>query len=156
MSISQAAVATIVDHVTMTMLQMPSADRDEAGAPVAGPSVEAQVQLFGTRTFIMTMHFSEALAIAAAQRIFRLGTRPPSEADIDDAVGEIVNVVAGNLRSLLPGSSGHMSLPCVVRGRDYAFAVPGSHVFGHYALDIAGYAAWVNVLATDGADPPHA
>ncbi len=156
MSMNIEAVAAVVDQVSMAMMQMPTRPDADHGAHAQETSVEAQVQLFGTRTFIMTVHFPQALAVAAAQRIFRLGSRPPTDADIDDAVGEIVNVVAGNLRSLLPGSSGHMSLPCVVRGRDFEFAVPGSHVFGHYALDVAGYPAWVNVLATDGADPPHA
>ncbi|QCC78154.1 chemotaxis protein CheX [Nocardioides daphniae] len=40
----------------------------------------------------------------------------PSEADVVDAVGELVNMVGGNVKSLVPGPS-QLSLPLVATGQ---------------------------------------
>ena len=77
MSISQAAVATIVDHVTMTMLQMPSADRDDAGAPVAGPSVEAQVQQTVVNNSTLASSSSEGMAALPSSTTLRKSASAP-------------------------------------------------------------------------------
>jgi chemotaxis protein CheX len=48
-----------------------------------------------------------------------------SEADVRDAVGEVANMVAGNIKALLPEPC-HISLPAVALGSDDAVSVPGT------------------------------
>lgn len=43
-------------------------------------------------------------------------TDEPAEADVVDAFGELVNMVGGNVKSLVPGPS-QLSLPCVAAGQ---------------------------------------
>ena len=51
-------------------------------------------------------------AIAIASNMFAMDEDQLSEAEIRDAVGEIVNMVGGNLKGIVEGESS-LSLPCV-------------------------------------------
>jgi len=44
-----------------------------------------------------------------------------ADADVRDAMGELINMVAGNFKGLLGGT--HLSLPTVVEGQDYRFRI---------------------------------
>jgi chemotaxis protein CheX len=46
--------------------------------------------------------------------------------DVRDVMGELANMVAGNLKCLLPRGTG-LSLPSVVEGSDYTLRVCGVH-----------------------------
>jgi len=48
--------------------------------------------------------------------------------DVVDAIGEIVNIIAGNIKQYVDGGEQIViSLPTVVKGRDHRFAWPGKH-----------------------------
>jgi len=48
--------------------------------------------------------------------------------DVADAIGEIVNIIAGNIRQYVDdGDKIEISLPAVVKGDDYKFAWPSRH-----------------------------
>jgi len=48
--------------------------------------------------------------------------------DVVDAVGEIVNIIAGNVKNEVEGGEKIViSLPTVVKGKDHTFAWPGKH-----------------------------
>lgn len=47
--------------------------------------------------------------------------------DVRDAMGEIVNMIGGNLKSVLPGGVG-LSMPSVVEGKQYSLQVCGSNM----------------------------
>jgi len=48
--------------------------------------------------------------------------------DVVDAIGEIVNIVAGNIKQYVEGGEQIViSLPTVVKGKDHKFAWPGKH-----------------------------
>ena len=55
-----------------------------------------------------------------------VGTAPTEiDADVVDAVGEIVNIIAGNVKPLIPnGDRIVISIPTVVRGKDHNIAWP--------------------------------
>jgi len=48
--------------------------------------------------------------------------------DVRDALGEVANVLAGNLKPLLPRGVG-LSMPSVVEGSDYALYLCGGNLF---------------------------
>jgi CheY-specific phosphatase CheX len=52
---------------------------------------------------------------------------PPSsvDADVCDSMGELVNMIAGNFKALMPAETG-ISIPSVVKGRDYLLQLRGS------------------------------
>jgi chemotaxis protein CheX len=65
--------------------------------------------------------------LSLARRITEALLAPPdghvSAEDVSDALGEITNIVGGNIKALLPPPS-RLSLPTVVEGADYAVTVP--------------------------------
>jgi hypothetical protein len=53
---------------------------------------------------------------------------PVAPDDVRDGLGELTNVIAGNLKPLLP-SGVSLSIPSVVEGRDYALRLCGGNLF---------------------------
>ena len=79
--------------------------------------------------------------------------------DINDAMGELVNMVGGNFKNLIPEMCS-LSLPAVVEGRDYTVKVPGSQPVKRVAFLSEGSVLTVTVLervqAGRGSNPPRA
>ena len=54
-----------------------------------------------------------------------IGTRPAEvDAEVIDAVGELINMIAGNAKSQLETYELSISLPSIIRGREQAIAFP--------------------------------
>ena len=66
------------------------------------------------------------LAVRLAAGMFQAPEQPGFD-EIRDALGELTNMLAGNLKALLPEPSA-ISLPAVALGSDYDMAVVGSRV----------------------------
>jgi hypothetical protein len=47
--------------------------------------------------------------------------------DVRDSVGEIINMIGGNLKSVLPAGVG-LSMPSVVEGADSAYRICGANL----------------------------
>lgn len=78
--------------------------------------------------------------------------QPVSEADLVDALGEVANVVGGNLKSLLP-VPGRLTMPAVARA---APVRSGSRLVSSTPLAWRGRALLVEVWAFPGAPVPGA
>ncbi len=75
-----------------------------------------------------------------------LGEAPAGiDSQVADAVGEVVNMIGGNLKSLLPPGS-HISIPTVVRGADYALRLCTKGQPEHRAFQTGGAIFWVTIL----------
>lgn len=85
------------------------ADRDHAD-----PGWSAAVTVSGKWEAMVTVELSAGLADEVTRRM--LGGSELTEEDIADAVGELVNMIGGNVKSLMPGPS-TLSLPMVTSGR---------------------------------------
>ena len=66
--------------------------------------------------FVLT-GFEPSLAEAVASHMMFPSADLPSEEEVRDAVGEIANIVAGNLKCLIPALT-HMSIPLVIEGTE--------------------------------------
>jgi chemotaxis protein CheX len=80
--------------------------------------------------------------------------------EVNDAMGELVNMVGGNFKTLIPGTCS-LSLPAVVEGRDYSVKVPGSQPIKRVAFQSDGGLLTVSVLERiegggRGTHPPRA
>ena len=58
---------------------------------------------------------------AAAARMFSVPEAELTNEDLRDALGELTNMVGGNVKTLLPGSE-FISLPTVIEGSNYGVA----------------------------------
>jgi chemotaxis protein CheX len=74
----------------------------------------ATVTITGGWDGAVTLEFGVGTAEAVSARM--LGLDEITEADVADAIGELVNMVGGNVKSLMPGPSA-LSLPVVSTGR---------------------------------------
>ena len=123
MHLSSDDVAQIVQEVFSSMLGLEiepvEIEIDNSGAAVAG-----SVGVSGATDYLISMEMQEQAARAVAAAMFGLDAPDVSDDDIADAVGELTNMVGGNIKSLLPEPS-TLSLPVVAQGESPTLKVVG-------------------------------
>ena len=87
----------------------------------------ACIQITGAWVGAIVLTCSETMAKGVTATLFDIERSEVSPEDLMDAVGEMVNVVSGNLKALLPAPSA-LSLPSVADGNNYTVNVPGTVV----------------------------
>ena len=89
-----------------------------AGAPFDATGVwSAAVTISGGWHGVVTVELDADIARQLGARMLDLSSAEEAEdADVADAVGELVNMIGGNVKSLMPGPS-VLSLPAVAAGR---------------------------------------
>lgn len=111
----------------------------------AGGTWSAATSVTGAWNGVVTVEIPDLVAQTATERM--LGLTPDevlSTEDVADAVGELVNMIGGNVKSLMPGPSA-LSLPLVARG---TIASPSDLTeVSHLDLTWAGSPLRVTVLA---------
>ncbi|QSR25040.1 chemotaxis protein CheX [Nocardioides aromaticivorans] len=112
------------------------------GTPFDATGVwSSSVTVSGGWAGVVTVELDEGVAQQLSARMLALPEgEPVADGDIADAVGELVNMVGGNVKSLMPGPS-VLSLPAVAAGRA-AFA---SDVAEVCRLDLAWRGAPVRI-----------
>lgn len=133
-------------NVFETMFQMPL----NCGAPAlkegSGGSydVSAIIGFTGEVEGAVVLSFPEAIA----RRIVTLftGSDPATKEDLSDAVGELVNMVAGGAKALFPNKKVSISCPSVVIGKGHivhgkkdtvTVGIPASCDCGEFSIEIA-------------------
>jgi len=123
----QRALVPAISDIWWSMLsnrivELPMQAYDEV------PFVVGGVRLIGNAQATVVFSCGERLAREAAASMFDISVADVSDAEIRDAVAELTNVAAGNLKGLLPGAHG-LSLPTVVnRNEQRAHLVRGQPV----------------------------
>jgi chemotaxis protein CheX len=92
------------------------------------------VHLSGAYTGSIMLQCSAPAARDAAAALFSMQPADVTQNEVVDALGELANMVGGNVKSMLPGPSA-LSLPAVVHGQ---LAVPGAQVVREVALSWRG------------------
>ncbi len=122
----------------------------------------ARERLEGERTLTACVHvtgdFEGATLVFCTARLARefaaIMFETPADAlsveDVQDALGELANMIAGNIKPLLEGSS-RLSLPSVVEGLDYRLIVPGSRALSQVGLQCQGEPLHVTIVQREGA-----
>jgi CheY-specific phosphatase CheX len=119
-------MANIVSHVFETMLALPATP--VPAGPLAADRVSGAIGIAGDDlTATVYLHFPGNLANGVARAM--LQTPPdqaPGDADVNDVIGEITNMVGARLKSILNDADVYcaVSTPSVIRG---AFAVDAPH-----------------------------
>lgn len=110
-------VRTLTEEVWSTFLGHTAPFTTAEGRPFT-PAWSASVTVKGEWNGMVTMELTGAGAhqLTCGMLAMDPGADEPSEADVVDAVGELVNMVGGNVKSLVPGPS-QLSLPLVATGQ---------------------------------------
>jgi CheY-specific phosphatase CheX len=80
-----------------------------------------------------------------------MGIPEPAQLDDNarDAMGEVVNMVGGNLKSVLPPGVG-LSMPSVLEGHNHAYRICGTHQVERYSFRGDAGPIWVTLVQVDG------
>ena len=117
-------------------------------ATVPGPEVHREVtglvHIDGAWQGALMLRCSTALAAMVTAAMFESVGEPPEE-DVRDAVGELTNMMAGNVKALLPEPCA-ISLPSVALGADYAVRVMGAEPVAEVAFACGGEPLSVTLL----------
>jgi len=124
-SVSFSNLATIVGDVFQTMLGLTA---EPAGPPwePEPSSFTAAVHFAGEWTGALLIEVSPAQGRDWTRLLSAAPDSPSVDADSVDALGELANMVGGNLKSLMPRGVG-LSMPTVVQGSDYSIRICGNN-----------------------------
>ena len=150
MDISAAQIAEISKSVWSSMLGL---DIQES-APVELPRADERymigsIQITGGWNGVVTLACPSTLSREVAALMFGVELEKATPSEIQDAWGEITNMIGGNIKSLIQGSS-QLSLPTVAEGRDFCMGIPGVRPRGKHFFACNGQAFVIELLEKDG------
>ncbi len=118
-------------------------------APLTGTAGERSltgcVQLAGAWEGSVFLYTTAQLAAEVAATMFGTTRESLRNGDVEDALGELTNMVAGNLKIVLPRPC-QLSLPAVVDGIDYRVIVPGTKIAGQVLFESMSQPLLVTLL----------
>ncbi|MBX9581253.1 MAG: chemotaxis protein CheX [Gemmataceae bacterium] len=121
------------------------------GHPAA---ITAVISFFGDPVFSVMLGLPEATAVAVAEKF--CGFEVPFDGpDMGDLVGELVNVMAGEITARLEagGKKAPMSLPTVARGRNVELLPPADARTERLAYTTAAGGFWLKLVRAGSSHP---
>ena len=129
-------LAPIVTEVFGTMVNYPATPAP--AAEIIGSRVTAFIGIGNGKKYTVLLECGEALACKAAGAML-MDTYAEWSDGVQDALAEITNMIAGNVKSKLPEPQGlSLSLPTVVRGSNYECRTPHMKILEEAGFDCAG------------------
>lgn len=142
----EASIDEIVETVWTSTLGLPVVPDDPFRLESErGHTFGGIVQITGAWDGVVAVQCSAALARRATGTMMGLADREIALSDIQDTVGELANMVGGNVKALLPGRC-VLGLPVVVEGADFRMRLPGSTQILQCAFRAEGEPFSVTVL----------
>ncbi len=126
------AIEQIAQSIYSTMLNIDLARAEE---PMSSDkeSLLAAIQIAGEWTGSVVLDLSPEVARESAAAMLQLSSQGVSDADLKDVAAELVNMIGGNLKSILPGPS-FLSLPTVVSGHEFGLEVHDAQLMDDVVL----------------------
>ena len=111
-------IRSLVQSVWMTQLGLEIQNDDGSAPPSGKATITAAIHVSGDYRGGIRLECSRAMIRRAAAIMFNLPEDQLNDDDERDVAGELTNVVAGNIKALIPGSNS-ISLPTIIDGSDY-------------------------------------
>ena len=146
MNVDETDLHKITENIWSSLFGLPIELLPEV--PADSPdesSVTACVLISGGWEGAVIVQCESPLARRSAALMFDSTPETIASDEVNDAMGELVNMVGGNFKTLIPGTCS-LSLPAVVEGRDYIVKVPGSQPIKRVAFRSDGGVLIVSVL----------
>ena len=142
-----AELIRIVQDVLTTMTDYPV---QPAGAPYQPPSNRATCAVFFTGEWsgAVLVECPLAMAFEFTARLMQIRKPEQFDSDVYDALGELANMIGGNLKSVLPRGV-NLSMPSVVEGPQYSLRVCGANRKNRMAFDGPDGTFWVTLVETE-------
>jgi chemotaxis protein CheX len=116
------AASTIEIFTSMVMMEISVAGDVNENYGILENSITGVVGLTGTTKGVLAVHIPHNVAFAITGNFLGIELDEVNE-DVEDAIGELANMVGGNVKSLLSekGRDIDLSLPSTVSGKEYGF-----------------------------------
>ena len=115
------------------------------------PYITSTVQITGAWRGVISLSVPVALGEQIAAMMFEDEIDFMDSEDLEDAMGEITNIVSGSFKSTLEGTC-HLGLPIVTVGVDYVVRFPGSHVECDVGFECLDECFHVNLIQANDSD----
>jgi len=85
-------------------------------------SISGVVGLAGMHKGVLAIHFPNSAALAVTTSLLGMDINEINE-DVEDAIGELANMLAGDIKTMLSGNGRDiaLSLPTTISGQEYDF-----------------------------------
>lgn len=135
-------ISQIVTDTFQTMLATDTAPT--AAAPYGENVVTALVSFGGSWKGALALECGDRQAVLFAQRFLQMDDITEVNGDVCDSMGELANIVAGNLKSVLPSGLG-LGTPSVVQGHEYRIRFCGGKIVTHcfFSTDVGVFSVYL-------------
>jgi|SRR5579859_94311 len=144
-----ADIEDITRTIWATLFDLPLELRDAGELGPESSSVTSCVQIDGAWHGALVLKCPMALAQTLTAQMFQTDELVPDLEEVRDALGELANVVGGNVKALLPAPS-QISLPAVAIGSDYELSVIGTSEVASVSFSCDGHPLLVTLLQRSG------
>lgn len=116
------AESTIEIFTTMVMMEVNIAEDIDENYGKLADSITGVIGLTGNYKGVLAVHLPHQVAFAITGNFLGIEVNEVNE-DVEDAIGEIANMIGGNVKSMLSekGRDIDLSLPSTVSGKEYGF-----------------------------------
>ncbi len=106
---------------TMVMMEITLEEIQETHGPLTD-TITAMIGLAGTHRGVLAVHFPYVVAMAITSSFLMMDVTEMNE-DVHDAMGEIANMLGGNVKTILSekGRDIDLSMPSTISGSEYSF-----------------------------------
>jgi chemotaxis protein CheX len=107
---------------TMIMMEITVADEVSGKGNSLENSISGIIGLAGMRKGVLAIHLPNAVALAITGNFLGMEVAEINE-DVEDAVGELANMLGGNVKTILSerGRDIELSMPSTICGKQYDF-----------------------------------
>jgi chemotaxis protein CheX len=140
----QSEITQIVEDVFRTMMGAEVEMGDAQLEPPAG-ALTAAIFFAGAWKGAVIVEASEELAEEWTAELMSIPRPSQVTEDVYDTMGELVNMVAGNLKSVVPPGVA-ISIPTVVQGRQYCMKVCGGNLVHRQCFQMGSAPFWVTFV----------
>lgn len=140
----EAEIKQIVEDVFLTMLRSGVEAGGADWEPPAG-AITAAIYFAGSWRGAVIVEASEDLARQWTSQLMSIPAPDAITDDVRDTMGELVNMIAGNLKSVVPTGVA-ISIPSVVQGRQYSMRLCGGNLVNRQSFLCIGGPFWVTFI----------
>ncbi|RPH41520.1 MAG: chemotaxis protein CheX [Desulfobulbaceae bacterium] len=107
---------------SMVMMEVTALDESVTEGSVHTQSITGLIGLAGTYKGVLAIHMPNEVAMAVTSSFLGMDVEEIN-ADVEDAIGELANMLGGNVKTILSesGRDINLSLPSTISGKEYNF-----------------------------------
>lgn len=136
--ISNDEIVAITQNVMGTMFELcPVSDHSHAALVEGGEAFTGCVQISGQWQGAVLLQGTPELAKIIAGHFFQTNVEEVTEADVQDSIAELTNMVGGNIKGQVPAPS-YLSIPSVTTGSDFSFHLAGATIVSEVVVTCEG------------------